>query len=135
MKSALIVAALPLALAACAGGSSLPKVEAPGLAKPYISLAFDFPAGSTCRVATSQGTLVQPQIPGSISFALSDKNAPASCTLPDGSVYVITAHNQALANTKVAAIGVLPDGRGSILTSTTDGQLLRKNLTGVARKR
>ena len=105
-----IVATLALtSLGACVS-SSYPTVAPPDLAKPKISLLFNFPEGSTCRVYTAKGTLVQNQIPGAIEFPLSDRKARSSCTLPNGKTVRVTAHHQLPANISgIAGITVYPD--------------------------
>ncbi len=110
-----------------------PKVETPGLKKPKISMLFEFEKGTVCRVSTSQGTIVQNRIPGSIGFPQADRKAPASCTLPSGKVVKVTAHHHVPENNRVAGITVYPDGSAYITSSTTDGQLIQLQPTGTVR--
>ena len=115
-------------LTACV--SSYPTVQAPDLAKPRISLLFEFPEGSTCQVSTSAGVLKNTNIPGKIDFSQRDRNAPASCTLPSGQTVRVTAHNFVPEENVVAGITVYPDGRAFITSSTSGGQLVQLQPTG-----
>lgn len=125
-----LVYAVPLLLSLAACGTSYPGVQTPDLEKPKISMLFNFPEGSNCRVNTSQGALVIREIPGKIDFPQSDRLAPASCDLPSGQRVNVTAHNFVPANNSVAGITVYPDGSAYITSSTTDGQLVRLEPTG-----
>ena len=129
MKKSLCLVALAALVSAC-GGKNYPTVEAPNLTKPKISMRFDFPEGSTCRVETAQGTLTQSQIPGKIDFPMADRLAPASCTLADGTSYNITTHHHVPSNAKATELSMGLDGKSIIVTLTTDSELLQIQPTG-----
>lgn len=125
----LVLAAM--VLASC--GQFFPKVETPNLQAPKISMLFQFPAGSVCRVATSQGVIEMTTIPGAIEFPQADRNAASSCTLPSGQTVRITAHNFVPENNRVGGITVYPNGDAFITSSTTDGELVQLQPTGTVR--
>lgn len=130
LNKAIVAMVALTSLGACM--SSYPTIQAPGLTKPKIDMTFFFPKGSTCRVNTSKGTVVQNTIPGGIEFSISDRKARSSCTLPDGKTVSITAHHHVPANSKIAGITVYPTGE-AFLTTDVNGTLTQTQLTDTVR--